>query len=151
MKRAARTTAICAFCTSITLAAAPAYGREPPDPDPWFSADKALHFGASAVIAGGGYGISAPFFHHSRLPPLLIGAGAGILAGVGKELYDATGAGDPSGKDLVWDGIGITTGLLIAVGIDLLVRGWSLDPKDPKDGKAAIPLATPSGGYVVRF
>ena len=53
----------------------------------------------------------------------MIGAGAGVLAGVGKELYDATGRGDPSAKDLVWDGLGSTAGLLVSIGIDVLARG----------------------------
>ena len=128
--------AVCTVSLSVSTARA----------DEWLSADKGLHFGASALIAGGGYGISAPFFEHSRVPPLLIGAGVGVLAGVGKELYDATGRGDPSAKDLVWDGLGITTGLLVAVGIDLLVRGWSLPQKEP----STAVLAAPSG-FAIRF
>ncbi len=152
--------ASCALFAICTVSAT-SFGREPPDPDPWFSKDKALHFGASAIIAGGGYGVSAPFFEHSRLQPLLIGAGLGVVAGVGKELYDATGAGDPSAKDLVWDGIGITAGLLVAVGIDLLIRGWSLDAKDAtgsheaseRSRKAEVGLkpAIAPQGFVVRF
>lgn len=136
----ATTCTLLAVCTFSSLA----WSREPPDPDPWFGPDKALHFGASAAIAGAGYGISAPFFEHSRLPPLLIGGGVGVLAGVGKELYDATGRGDPSAKDLVWDGLGITAGLLVAVGVDLAIRGWSLAP----EGRSG---PTASGGYMLRW
>lgn len=125
--------------------------------DEWVSGDKALHFTASALIAGGSYGISAPFFQHSRVPPLLIGAGAGVLAGVGKELYDATGRGDPSAKDLVWDGFGVTAGLAIAFGIDLLIRGWSL-PKAaqspalaPTGAVAPAALGAGPSGVTIRF
>lgn len=137
---------LCAFVACCTLSSA-AWGREPPDPDPWLGPDKALHFGASALIAGAGYGISAPFFEHSRVPPLLIGGGVGVLAGVGKELYDLTGRGDPSWKDLAWDGIGITAGLLVAVGLDLAIRGWSLTPPTAQTNA----LTVTSGGYVLRW
>lgn len=116
--------------------------------DEWLSVDKAKHFTASALIAGAGYGISAPFFQHTRVPPFLIGAGAGVLAGVGKELYDATGRGDPSAKDLVWDGLGVTAGLAVAFAVDLLIRGWSIAPKEAS-APAAL-LAAPSG-VAIRF
>ncbi len=116
------------------------------DGDEWLGVDKAKHFTASALIAGAGYGISAPFFAHSRVPPFLIGAGAGVLAGVGKELYDATGAGDPSAKDLVWDGLGVVAGLGVAFAVDVLIRGWSIAPHETP---AAL-LRAPSG-LVVRF
>jgi putative lipoprotein len=94
------------------------------DPDPWFGRDKALHFGASAIIAGGGYGLAATQFE-ARYPRLLIGGGLALAAGAGKELLDMTGFGDPSWRDFTWDVIGTATGLLVAWGIDLLVRGAS--------------------------
>jgi putative lipoprotein len=98
----------------------------PPDPDPWFGRDKALHFGASAGIAGAGYGLSALGTDDIRIR-IAFGAGAGIVVGAVKELVDMTGVGDPSWKDFAWDLIGTAVGVGIAISIDLAVR--SLRPK----------------------
>lgn len=95
------------------------------DSDPWLSQDKGIHFGVSAAIAGGTYGVSAPHFDN-RTAPLLIGAGIAAAAGISKEVWDAAGYGTPSWKDLAWDTLGIATGLAIAWGIDILVRGAHL-------------------------
>ena len=94
------------------------------DQDPWFGPDKALHFGVSAGLAGGLYAVSATQFE-SRTPPLLIGAGATLAIGAGKELADMAGLGDPSWKDFAWDAIGTVVGLGVAYGVDLLARGVS--------------------------
>ena len=94
------------------------------DEDPWWGEDKALHFGASATIAAGGYALGAAVFE-ARGHALLVGAGAAAVAGIGKEALDLAGLGDPSWKDLAWDGIGTVAGLAIAFGLDLLVRGVS--------------------------
>lgn len=94
------------------------------DPDPWLGSDKALHFGISAALSGGIYAVSATQFE-SRTPPLLIGAGATLAIGAGKELADLAGAGDPSWKDFAWDAIGTVVGLGVAYSIDLLARGVS--------------------------
>lgn len=104
--------------------------------DDWFGVDKAKHFGASALIAGGGYGLAAPFFEESRVPPLLIGAGLGVAAGVGKELYDLSGHGHASWKDLTWDALGVGVGLALALGIDVLIRGWHLQAPVGADARA---------------
>jgi putative lipoprotein len=95
-----------------------------PDPDPWFGRDKALHFGASVTLAGSGYAIGAPLFD-CRGYALILGASLAVGAGVTKELLDATGLGDPSWRDLAWDGIGTVAGLAFAWSIDLLVQGVS--------------------------
>jgi putative lipoprotein len=87
------------------------------DADPWFGRDKALHFSASAVIASGGYGLSRLVFDDRR-PCLLIGGGLAAAAGIGKELYDLSGHGDASFRDLTWDAIGTATGLLVAWLVD---------------------------------
>lgn len=94
------------------------------DPDPWLGPDKALHFGVSAGLAGGLYAVSATRFE-SRTPPLLIGAGATLAIGAGKELADLAGLGDPSWKDFAWDAIGTFVGLGVAYGVDLIARGVS--------------------------
>lgn len=120
--------------------------------DPWFGPDKAKHFGASAVIAVGGYTLGAAVFE-DRTSALALGGGLAITAGVGKELYDAAGYGDPSGRDLVWDVAGTVTGLGVAWLFDMLVRG-DLEPtsEQPAASTAATTaFSTRAGGLVLRF
>jgi putative lipoprotein len=110
------------------------------DDDPWWGEDKALHFGASATLAAGGYALGASLFE-ARGHALLAGAGLAALAGIGKETLDLAGYGHPSWKDLAWDGIGLAFGLTLAFGIDLLVRGVSpatplLRAPEPSPGAA---------------
>ena len=92
--------------------------------DPWFAADKGYHFAASATIAAGGYALGAVLFD-ARGHALILGGGLALTAGIGKEVLDLTGFGDPSWKDLTWDGIGTVAGLALAWSVDLLVRGVS--------------------------
>jgi putative lipoprotein len=103
------------------LSSAPARAA---DPDPWFGRDKALHFGASVVIAAGGYGAGAIAFD-ARSHALLLGGGLALVAGIGKETLDLAGFGDPSWRDLTWDVIGTVAGLAVAWSVDLVVRGAS--------------------------
>lgn len=92
------------------------------DPDPWFGRDKALHFGASATIAAGGYTLGAVAFD-ARYEALLLGGGLALGAGIGKETWDAMGHGDPSWRDFTWDLVGTAAGLGLAWGVDLALRG----------------------------
>lgn len=91
------------------------------DADPWFGRDKALHFSVSAGLAGAGYGATAALSDDVRWR-VPVGASVALGAGVAKELYDLTGRGDASWRDLTWDVIGTATGLGIAWLIDHLVR-----------------------------
>ncbi|MEZ4375331.1 MAG: hypothetical protein R3B07_31250 [Polyangiaceae bacterium] len=97
-------------------------GAHAADEDPWWGRDKALHFGVSAGLGAGGYAASALFLepYTSRV---LSGAAFSLSLGVAKEVYDATGAGDPSWKDLTWDLIGTGVGVGIALLLDLAIRG----------------------------
>lgn len=110
-----------ACAASLLFVAAPARAD---DPDPWFSRDKGYHFAVSATIASGGY-VAGAFLFDARGHALIFGASLTAAAGIGKEILDATGYGDPSWKDLAWDGIGMVTGLAVAWAIDLAVRGVS--------------------------
>jgi putative lipoprotein len=94
------------------------------DPDPWLGRDKALHFAASSTIAAGGYAIGALVFD-ARMDALMLGGALAAVAGIGKEALDLAGLGDPSWRDLAWDGIGLLAGLAAAWSVDLLVRGVS--------------------------
>lgn len=122
-------------------------GARADDPDPWFGKDKALHFGASATIAAAGYAIGTGVFD-ARRDALLLGGGLAALAGIGKETLDLAGYGDPSWKDLTWDGIGTVFGLLVAWGLDMAIRGVS----DRHPALAAPhPSAVPAGASGVRI
>jgi putative lipoprotein len=94
------------------------------DPDPWLGKDKALHFAATGTIAAGGYTIGA-FAFDARGYALIFGASLAFGVGIAKEALDLTGLGDPSWRDLTWDGIGTVAGCAAAWAIDLAVRGVS--------------------------
>jgi len=89
--------------------------------DPWFGRDKGLHFSATASIAATGYAGTALVTDDRRVRAG-VGAGLALGAGIGKEIWDLSGHGDPSFRDLVWDVIGTATGVLVAWTIDWLVR-----------------------------
>jgi putative lipoprotein len=123
----ARLTAAAALAAAVVfLLVAPA-ARANDDPDPWFGRDKALHFSASAIIAAGSYGVARVGFDDPR-PCLLIAGSVAIAAGAGKELYDLSGRGDASWRDLTWDAIGTATGLLVAWAVDRSITWWLQPP-----------------------
>ena len=95
----------------LVLAVAPrAHAAEP---DPWFGRDKALHFGATFALAGGGYA-GAALVSPRESVRAAAGAGLGLGAGIAKEVYDRYSAGDASWRDLTWDVVGTATGVLVA-------------------------------------
>ena len=61
--------AVAPLAAALLLSPAPARAA-PPDPDPWFGPDKAMHFTLSTVIAGGGYGATAIFDDWYAFMPL---------------------------------------------------------------------------------
>lgn len=69
-----------------------------------------------------GYAASAPVFD-GFTARAVSGASLALSAGVAKELYDATGAGTASWKDLAWDAAGTLVGVGLALAVDLLIRG----------------------------
>jgi putative lipoprotein len=93
---------------------------ETADADPWWGRDKALHFSASASLAVVGYAGTA-MGTENRAARAAGGAALAVGAGVAKELWDLDGHGDASWKDLTWDLIGATTGVLFSLVID-----WSI-------------------------
>jgi putative lipoprotein len=87
--------------------------------DEWLGKDKALHFGVSVGLAAGGYAAGTQLFE-TRRSALIFGGSISIALGAGKEIYDATGHGDPSWKDFTWDLIGTAVGLGLAYGVHAL-------------------------------
>jgi len=87
------------------------------DTDPWFGHDKELHFAASASIAIVVYA-GASFQTESRPKRAIAATSIALSAGIAKELWDLSGHGDASWRDLTWDVIGATTGTLVAYVID---------------------------------
>lgn len=80
----------------------------------WLPArDKQLHFAVSAGITAGG-ALGCASLTHDVPTSVLCGAGVGLTAGLGKELYDLTGRGTPSAADLAWDVAGVATGAAFA-------------------------------------
>lgn len=98
------------------------------DDDPWFGKDKALHFAAGTMFAAAGYNFGVSVFD-SRPLGFVTGGALAAAAGIGKELVDLTGAGDPSWRDLAWTGIGCVCGLALAWGNDALGRGVRLSAR----------------------
>jgi putative lipoprotein len=118
---------------ALTLLAAsllPASARAG-EPDPWFGRDKALHFGASALLASGGYGAAA-FLTDDRGARLIAGGTFALSLGAGKELWDLSGHGDASWRDLTWDAVGTVTGLAVAAAVD-----WTISRLGGRHAKVA--------------
>jgi putative lipoprotein len=108
-------------CASLVVGAlftaAPARASEE---DPWWGRDKALHFGVSAGLGASGYAVSSLVLD-SRLERAAAGAAFSLTLGAGKELYDLTGGGNASWKDLTWDVAGTSVGVGLALLVDLIV------------------------------
>ena len=96
------------------------HARAGDDPDPWFGRDKALHFGASAALGAGGYGLGSLLFD-KRLDAALLGGAVGLGVGAAKEGADALGLGTPSWRDFTWDVVGTVVGVALAFGLDVHV------------------------------
>lgn len=88
--------------------------------DDWFGRDKALHFGASATLAAGGYGVSSIWLDE-EWERATAGLTVSLAAGAAKEIWDAAGHGDPSWKDATWDLAGAAVGVAIALLADHLI------------------------------
>ena len=106
---------------ALTVALSLAAARPARAGDDWLGRDKGLHAAASAVIAAGAYGASAPWIE-SRRGRAAVGASVALAAGLAKEAWDAAGHGDPSLKDLTWDVIGTAAGVGVALLVDTLIH-----------------------------
>ena len=85
--------------------------------DDWFGPDKLLHFLGGLFVTSVGYTFAATALDWDHERARAFGVGAGVVASIGKEAWDGlSGRGDPSGKDLFWDGIGIGLGVVLVNG-----------------------------------
>ena len=111
------------------FALAPGAASAAPPSDPWTGPDKALHFTASAALAGGGYALAA--LGVEGTPGRLAGGAALALgAGAAKEAFDAAGFGTPSWRDVAWDVAGLAFGLLFSAAVDHAARpAWFAAPR----------------------
>lgn len=80
--------------------------------DPWLGSDKARHFAAAALIGGG---VTLLADNETDSSPA-VGWSAAVATGATKEVYDLKVRKTCfSWKDLVWDVIGASVGVSIAV------------------------------------
>ena len=63
-----------------------------------------------------------------------MGGGLALSAGIAKELWDLSGHGDASWRDLTWDVVGTVTGLAVAAAID-----WTIAKLAPRHARATAP------------
>lgn len=110
-----------ALLAVVLIHGSPARASDP-DPDPWLGRDKALHFGVSATLASGGYGLGRAFVFDRRLDAALVAGSFTLAIGAAKESYDALGHGDPSWRDFTWDAIGTAVGIGVGLGVDFLIE-----------------------------
>jgi uncharacterized protein YfiM (DUF2279 family) len=108
--------------------------------DAWFGPDKLLHFLGGFFVTTAGYTFAATALDWEHDRARAFGVGAGVAASIGKEVWDGlSGRGDPSGKDLFWDGIGIGLGVVV-------VNGPLRLKETPQPGAGLrIALVRPSG------
>jgi uncharacterized protein YfiM (DUF2279 family) len=115
--------------------------------DDWFGPDKLLHFLGGFFVTSVGYTFAATALDMEHEQARAFGVGAGVMAGIGKEVWDGlSGRGDPSGKDLFWDGIGIGLGVVLVNG-PLRIKETPL-PGDGLRVLLARPSPTPLPGLV---
>lgn len=91
------------------------------DDDPWFGHDKRLHFEASASLALLGYG-GASLVTDDRGKRAGFATAFALDVGIAKEIWDSTGHGDASLRDLTWDVVGVAAGLAVASLLDWAFR-----------------------------
>ncbi|HEX6278127.1 MAG TPA: hypothetical protein VFZ53_34015 [Polyangiaceae bacterium] len=84
----------------------------------FFGSDKLLHFGVSAGISLGAYGVSTLFLNEPWQRALFASAFT-LSLGAGKEAWDAAGHGEPSWQDFAWDAAGTGVGVGIAFTVDV--------------------------------
>jgi uncharacterized protein YfiM (DUF2279 family) len=81
-------------------------------PDKWVAEDKLRHFAYSYTITT--MTSATARVVTGRNESVAIGAAVGVIAGIGKEIYDSRRRGGASFRDLVWDLAGVAVGVYVA-------------------------------------
>ena len=115
-----------AFCLTLSGPAA-ANDADANAADPWWGRDKALHLGVSTGLAAAGYGVSSLWLDRAW-QRAGVGAAFSLTLGVGKEVADWAGYGQPSYKDLLYDVAGTALGVTLAYLVDL-ATGTGSEPE----------------------
>lgn len=124
----------------VTTTVALVFCRPAAAEDSWFGQDKALHFGVSAALAGGGYAASMLLWE----PPwqrATAGALFSLTLGTAKELHDLAGHGDASLRDFAWDVAGTAVGVGVALSLDFLLSPRHeprREPSPPSTSRQAV-------------
>lgn len=111
----------------------PSFARA--EEDRWFARDKALHAFAGTVLAAGGYAGGALVFE-TRGTRVASGLVVALGAGAAKEWWDRGHDGDPSVRDLAWDGVGAAAGVTIAWLIDRAMHRQGAQPAASRSRRA---------------
>ncbi len=94
--------------------------------DDWWGSDKAKHLSVSLAMSAGWYTGLTLLGRDPRPQRLILGSGLALLPGLLKEIYDSGRPGNRfSGKDLTWDVVGVVSGGLLALGVELLITRWA--------------------------
>lgn len=117
----------------------PAIASDTGGEDPWWGRDKALHLGVSTGLAAAGYGVSS-FWLDRAWQRASVGAAFSLTLGVGKELADWAGYGQPSYKDLLYDVAGTALGVTLAYLVDLATGTGSEPERAERQGLGQAPL-----------
>lgn len=128
------------FVFLVLLAAAPAQL----DMRELGGGDKVLHFGASLVVTDAVWALAgsldAPVW--ARATSSIVAAAA---VGIGKELVDVAGLGDPSAGDLVYNALGIGAGVGFALAAEAVLARDRPDEITATPSAPARGAVTPSG------
>ena len=90
--------------------------------DNWWSADKGYHFSVSFALAGVCYAALWRGGDDPQAIRPLLATSLAIIPGLAKEVYDAGQKGNHfSGRDLIWDVLGATSGSLLLFAAERIV------------------------------
>ena len=90
--------------------------------DPWWAEDKGMHLAVSGALGAGVYTTLWLAGDDPRPLRLVLSASLALLPGLAKEIYDSGQQGNFfSGKDMLWNTVGVAAGVGLALGMELLV------------------------------
>lgn len=114
--------------------------------DDWLGADKIMHFVANIAITTVSYTVAVNAWEMEQDEALAFGVGISSAVSLAKEIYDLHTDGLFSGKDLVWDALGMGTAVLLVKALD-----ERTGPAEAGGGMAVYlsPLRALSGSFTI--